>query len=655
MSATAALSKSTDEQEKPPSPELSPEELADRERVGDPQLSPDGRAVAFTVTPYGKKEEHGQQAIWWSRDGEPATRFTSGDHFDQSPRWSPDGTKLAFVSNRKDKETSHLYLAPVDGGEAQRLGDLAGEFTDVLWSPDGTRLAVLRRDQDSEEEKKRKEAEKDDPVVYEVDAKRVRLWLVDVATGKARCLTHGQRHVWDVTWAPDGTFLVAVLTEEAVINAIFAPASLWQLPAGGGLPKRFADFPMAPNSPVVRTVDGRLVVAVIANDFRDDPSASIWTVSLDGGERTNLLPNYEGAVQNLVAVPGHDDQLAALVVERTHGGVYLLSAAGGDLCPAMPPRLRGTGTITSGPSFSADGRRMAFIWGDSVTPEEVYVGDVGGEATVVSDVGKAFRGRLQRAEVVRWASDDGVEVEGLLVYPRGYEEGKRYPLVVEVHGGPSWQWEDRANLSWHDWAQMLASRGYAVLLPNPRGSTGYGAAFEKLLQDDIGGGESRDLVSGAKAMVARGIADPDRLGIAGWSWGGYLTAWTITQTDIFKAAVMGAGLANLISDHGAGDIPAVNLLYYPGDPYQHFDYYAARSPLKHVTKVKTPTLILHGENDARVHVTQGQEYYRALKTQGVPVQFVRYPREGHGIGERAHQIDLMRRILDWFGRYLMGT
>ena len=186
-------------------------------------------------------------------------------------------------------------------------------------------------------------------------------------------------------------------------------------------------------------------------------------------------------------------------------------------------------------------------------------------------------------------------------------------------------------LNWHDWAQMLASRGYAVLLPNPRGSTGYGRELQRLLQDDVGGGESRDLVAGALAMVERGIADPNRLGIAGWSWGGYLTAWTITQTTMFRAAVMGAGLANMVSDHGQGDIPSANLLYYPGHPYDHMEHYWKSSPIRYVAAVRTPTLILHGEEDARVHPAQSMEYFRALKILGVPVRFVRYPREKHGI------------------------
>lgn len=305
--------------------------------------------------------------------------------------------------------------------------------------------------------------------------------------------------------------------------------------------------------------------------------------------------------------------------------------------------------------MSSGGKRLAVVWSDSTTPEEVWIGDVQGEAHPVTSFGKDFHGRLQPTEHVSWMSDDGVEIEGLLTYPAGYQPGRRYPLVVEVHGGPSWQWEDRVMLDWHDWAQMLASRGYAVLMPNPRGSTGYGPELQRLLQDDVGGGESRDLVAGALAMVDRGIADQERLGIAGWSWGGYLTAWTITQTSIFRAAVMGAGLANMVSDHGQGDIPSANLLYYPGQPYLHMEAYWKSSPVRYVAAVRTPTLILHGEEDARVHPAQGMEYFRALKTLGVPVRFVRYPREKHRIEERAHQVDLMHRIIDWFDRYLVES
>ncbi|HWV36307.1 MAG TPA: S9 family peptidase [Thermomicrobiales bacterium] len=628
------------------------EEIADRLSPDDPQISPDGRHVAFTVAAGGRKGDHPDRAIWLSRDRQPATRFTGGEANNHDPRWSPDGTQLLFIANRKDAEKEMLYLLPVAGGEAQRLGDLDGSLSVPSWSPDGSKIAVLRTDPETEEEKKRKTEDKEDAYLYEEDAKRSRLWVVDAATGDARQLTFGDQSVWDYAWSPDGDRIVVVTTGLHVINEFILKGSLWQVPVAGGLMTHIADFPGGPGSPVVREVDGKLVVAVIANRRREDPAESLWIVPLDGSAQTNLTPDYAGSFSQLIADPTDRAGLFARVIEGTRQRLYRISAAGGDLQPVTPANLEDRGTISTGPTVAADGRALAFIWQASDTPPEVYIADIGQDAVAVSELGKSFAGRLYDGEIVHWESTDGVTIEGILIKPDGYKEGERVPLIVEIHGGPSWQWQDRLMMSWHDWAQMLAARGYAILLPNPRGSTGYGAAFEKLLQNDIGGGEAQDVISGAKAMVERGIADPERLGIGGWSWGGYLTAWSITQTDIFKAAVMGAGVANLISDHAAGDIPAANLSYYSDDPYTDWELYARASPIRFARNVTTPTLIVHGDADIRVHPTQGQEYYRALKTIGVPTRFVRYPREGHSFQERAHQIDLMRQIVEWFERYI---
>lgn len=638
-------------QDDPKGPVIGYEEIADRLVPAEPRISPNGQSVACTAGTLGKKEEHPNRAIWLSRHGAPAKRFSGGEWNDHGIAWSPDSTRLAFLSNRVDPKKEGLYLVPVDGGEAQRLGEIEGSLGNVRWSPDGKTIALLREDPETDEEEKRKE-EKNDPVVVEEELKNVRIWLVDVETGKARCLTFGQRSVLDYCWAPDGSRIVFISTPLNTINARFLTTTLWHMPVSGGLATRIADFRPAPGSPEVREVDGERVVTLIASGHRDDPSPSVWSVPMSGGTPINLLPGLEGAVSELLPDPASPGHLIVRIVEGTHGRLYRLPATGGDLAPLTPAGYDETGTVHAGPSVAADGRKLAFIYTSSDRPEELYGPGAGGETVALTSFGEAFKDRLTPGEVVSWASSDGVTIEGVLLYPRGYQEGTRYPLVVQVHGGPSWQWEDRVNLNWHDWGQMLTSRGYAVLMPNPRGSTGRGSDFEKLLQDDVGGGESRDLVTGAQAMVERGIADPDRLAIAGWSWGGYLTAWTITQTTIFKAAVMGAGLANLISDHGAGDIPEANTAYYPGHPYTDWDLYADRSPLKFVTNVVTPTLILHGENDARVSPTQGLEYYRALQVLGVPVRFVRYPREGHGIQERHHQIDLMRRTVDWLEQHL---
>ncbi|HEU0164038.1 MAG TPA: S9 family peptidase, partial [Thermomicrobiales bacterium] len=451
---------------------------------------------------------------------------------------------------------------------------------------------------------------------------------------------------------PDGDRLVVNTTKVPVINEIIRKTSLWHVAISGGVLHHIADYPGGAGSTVVRVIDGNLVAVSIASDGRDDPAASIWVVPLAGGTPRNLTPGYTGTFFHLEPDPTDRAQVIAKIVEGVHSRIFRVNLATGDIAPIAPAGLAENGTISSDPSIAADGSAVAMIWESSDKPREVFVGELGSEVTAITDFGSSFDERLFAGEKVTWKSTDGVKIEGILIRPPGFVEGTRVPLIVEIHGGPSWQWEDRMMLDWHDWAQMLASRGYAVLLPNPRGSTGYGSDFEKLLISDVGGGETQDIISGALAMVERGIADPEKLGVGGWSWGGFLTASTITQTTIFHAAVMGAGVANLISDHAAGDIPEANMAYYPGHPYTHWDLYAKASPIRLAANAKTPTLILHGDSDIRVHPTQGQEFYRALKENGVPVQFVKYPREGHGFQERAHQIDLMKRIVDWYERYI---
>ncbi len=634
---------------------LIPEEIADRVVPTDPRISPDGTRVVFVAGPSSKKEPQRTRALWISGVNESARQLTAGTAHDRDPRWSPDGQSILFRSNRinSGEEDQRLYLLPVAGGEALPLGELSGELTQAEWSPDGRAVAVLRKDPDPEDCKARKK-DRDDAVVVEEDPRFTRLWIVDKETGRARCLTTGEREVRCVAWAPDGATLITITTDAAEYDAVLGPADVWEISVEGGLPRHVARFRTTPSDLVAAAADAGPMVAVRADGHREQPADSVWVVPLAGGEPRNLLPVLSGIVEEVFPLPGLAGSVGARIVQRTHGRLYAVGVANGELSPLTPSALSERGSVVHGVTIADDGQRFAAIWTDATTPEEIYLGDVGGEASPMTEFGAAFRDRLQPTDHVSWVCDDGVEIEGLLTYPAGFETGKRYPLVVEIHGGPSWQWEDRVMLNWHDWAQMLASRGYAVLLPNPRGSTAYGHEFQQLLQDDVGGGESRDLVTGALAMVERGIADPERIGIAGWSWGGYLTAWTITQTDIFSAAIMGAGLSNMVSEHGQGDIPTANLLYYPGYPYDHLDAYWSSSPIRHVSAVCTPTLILHGDEDARVHPAQGMEFFRALKTRGVPVRFVRYPREKHGIEERAHQIDLMNRIIDWLGRYLGG-
>ena len=625
--------------------------IADRVAARDPRVSPDGRSVAWVCRHVSKKDDRATSQIWMSRDGDEPFPFTGGKAGASDHDWSPGG-RLLFLSTRDDKDDkSGIFVIRPDGGEAQQVGDLRGEISQPRWSPDGRHIAFIMRDPETEAEKKDKE-KKRDWVRVEEDVKHDRLWLIDPETGKHRCLTTGNRSVRAYAWTPDSDDLVIVTTQLPTANSLFTGGRLARVPAAGGAETEIATFPIAPESPVVREIDGRRVVALLANDHRADPSPSIWVVGWDGKDKRNVLPELRGVAYDIVADPTDQASVLAVIVEGTHGRLYAVSLADGRRELLSPGALAERGSIEAGISVSADGQKVAFVWSASDEPENVWTITRDGSTAKVTNLNAELVDRLTRAEIVRWSSFDGVEIEGLLYRPAGIDGPA--PLFVDVHGGPAWQWEDWIRLDWHDWAQMLVSRGWAVLMPNPRGSTGYGSAFEKLLQDDVGFGESKDLVAGAQAMVERGIADPERLAIGGWSWGGYLTARTITQTRMFKAAVMGAGVANLTSDHGAGDIPAVNTLYYPDHPYDErtWDYYAKGSPVREASKVTTPTLILHGDADERVHSTQGQEFFRALQQAGVPVRFVRYPREAHPILEREHQIDLMEQIVAWLDRWV---
>ncbi len=633
----------------PGSPAFQPEEIVDRLLPGRPRVSPDGRQVLFTVRSASQRGEHRTQHLWLGSDDRPARPFTAGAGQDDEPEWSPDGQRIVFHSDRETRGTGRLYVIPADGGEAQHLSELSGELSGPAWSPDGNSVAVLRTDPGPE---RARGPGTDDAVVVGVDLPVRRLWLVDALSGATRQLTYGQRSVWSFCWLPDGESLAVVIADSPELDAFFGPADLMLLPASGGLATHLASVAIMPCDPTPVVISGSTSIAVRGNSGREDPTDGIWLVPVTGGPTLRRAIASVGSIEELRHSPTAG-QVAARLVERGRSRAVTIDVLTGEV------REIGTGPGTSAgsaPSLSADGRVAALEWSSGSTFEQMGIAptDGSGPAREVTSFGDRMADRLNPTRTVAWTSTDGVRIEGILTVPSASETSGRLPLVVQVHGGPSGVWDSGLHLTWHDWAQFLASHGYAVLLPNPRGSTSYGAEFQRLLQDDVGGGEMHDIVSGARAMVAAGIADPDRLGIGGWSWGGYLAARTITRTTLFRAAVMGAGVTNLASDHGQNDLPGMNLGIFPGHPYSASgqDAYLRPSPISQVAAVRTPTLILHGEDDLRVKPEQGAEFHRALVTLGIPVEFVLYPREGHVIAERGHQLDLLRRVLAWYDRWL---
>jgi dipeptidyl aminopeptidase/acylaminoacyl peptidase len=588
----------------------------------------------------------------WQIDLETGTvsQFTSGTAGDTTPRWSPDGSRIAFLSDRAKPGTTALYTISASGGEAVLHTTWKGGISTFAWSPNGDCIAFLGKDAKTEEDERR-EKEREDHVVREREFKFDRLYVVDAAGGEPRLLSReGATHVADLSWMPDGSGVVALHLRTPLADEWQGPSDLILYSLDENTPPKMvmhcdegiADPRVSP--------DG-VSVAFRAKAGRVTALDQLWTVPLSGGDRVLLTRNYAGTIDAHRWAPD-SGSLHFVAFEDLWGALRSVDRNGEAISPLLAESEERCGSFD--PSLGEDGagQTIAVVRNSSTSPPEVWVGQVGGTLTPRTTFNENLRQRrLSTAEPIQWTSDD-VEIHGLLLRPVGYAEGTRYPLVTHVHGGPAWLWSDRWLADWHDWAQLLAQRGFAVLLPNPRGSTGRGSAFTDANVNDLGGGEFRDMMRGVDAVIAMGIADPERLGVGGWSWGGYMTAWTVSQTNRFTCAIMGAGLSNLASDQGQNDVPRMNDDYFDVSPYEEPQAYLQRSAITYVRNATTPTLILHGEKDERVAIPQAWEMYRGLQWAGVKVEMVTYPREGHPIKERAHQIDLLTRVLDWFGRHL---
>lgn len=631
-----------------PDSKLSPLLLATQKTVSDAQISPDGARIAYSVGEISREGEHPKGNIWMAPfAGGDARRFTTGDSLDYSPRWSPDGAEIAFLSDRQEAGKPGLYTISAGGGEAIPVARLAGEASEPKWSPDGRYLAFLLKDPETEEEKKRKE-ERDDVRVAGEDFKYNRLWVLNAESREASAVTPEKLQVNEFDWSPDAARVVTATTPTPLVDEWFLTTTLYVFPREGAEGAKLREV-RGPVQYLRWSPDGSWVAYLGATEHEEN-AGSVFVLSVDGGEPKNLTEGYNGTAVSLSWTP--DNSLAFSAFEDVYGALNKLSLSG-NVEPLLPEQLRMKGSLTPPVSWSSDGRRYATVRTSANETEDVWAGELGGGLRRLTfsnpDLEPLIGARMER---ICWKAPDGVEIHGLLVYPVGYVEGRRCPLIVQPHGGPAWLWSDRAHANWHDWGQWLAANGYAVLLPNPRGSTGRGAAFTQANYDDIGGGEFTDIMAGVDYTIEAGVADPERLGIGGWSWGGYLSAWAITQTDRFGAAIVGAGVTNLFSDHGQSDIPHANDYLFRTSPYEDPLDYMRRSALYHVKNVTTPTLILHGEADERVTAAQGRELYTALKYLGKEVEMATYPRQGHSIKERKHQLDLINRVLSWYDRFL---
>jgi len=620
-----------DEAKKP----LTPEMAITLRTSSDIHFAPDARRVAFVVSDPLKGT--GRKRHIWMLDvaSRRVRQFTFSEKSEYSPRWSPDGQIVAFLSDRG--EQTQIYFIRADGGEAQAITEGKRSVTSFAWSPDGKQIAFVAPEAKTDDEEK-KEKDKDDGHVVDKDDKPAGLWLLDVDSHKAHSLIGRPWQVGEIQWLPSGEHLIVSATDhpesDEDTDRIFSVAV-----ADGKMSELVA--PRGPFDDLRVSKDGKWLGYVGTRVDGPEPH-DLHIIATTGGSPKNLtadsldrpISGYEWRTSGDIlatAENGFRSKFCRITVE---GKAESLPEA------AVSPQSF---------DFSPVGDALVVFAGGSATlPNELWLTDTAGPPTRLSDFNKDWASvQLIKPEYFRYKSFDGTEIEGALLLPANYDAHSKLPLITLVHGGPTGRWSD----SIQSWGQILVGHGYAIFYPNVRGSTGYGEKFVESNRADWGGADFKDVMAGVDALIARGVADPNRLGIGGWSYGGYMSEWAITQTARFKAAVSGAGMADLIAEFGTETHPSDDEWFF-GQPYEKPEGFLRSSPFMYMKNAKTPTLILQGENDTTDPLGQSQQLYRGLKHYGVKAEFVEYPREPHGPREEKHNLDILNRIVAWYDENL---
>lgn len=660
---------------------ITPADIMALRDTRDAMISPDGRTVLFTVQKQVATFAPEHSTIWSvPADGSaPARPFIVSAGADGSPHWSPDGRFVAFLSNRRNplaggadtgfefrpdtagppgapvdatpptasgepgEPSRQIWLIRVDGGEAVPLTALQGDVSDLAWSPDGRQIAFLSADPDTPREKADQVAKRD---WTEVDHPRhvTRLWLLDLATHRARRVSPDGPNVSAMDWSPDGRRLAVRIADTPSINDFFYHSRIVLLdPETGRLGATLLDHVAAGPS---WSPDGTSILAeeIVTPGFI---GVAPRICNPDTGRIDRFGDSHPGLLTDLKWTPDGRGVLA-LSFERTRSNLVRLDPRRGG---AM--RLAAFDGEAAGFSISRDGRRFAAAVSSPDRPADIWTAATGLAPRPVTRLNpQVATWRLGTVSEISWKnSRDGRTIYGVLVTPPDHVAGTPAKMVVQVHGGPEWAWWSGWLGSWHEWAQMLASHGYVVLLPNPRGSDGQGTEFARAVGADWGGMDYQDILDGVDALVARKVADPARLGIGGWSYGGFMAAWAVTHSDRFKAAVAGAAPTDLAAFARITDTPDFPLGYL-GDLTTNLAAHDRLSSARLLERVRTPVLVLHGDQDTRVPPTLGLELYRGLRLLGKPTEMIRYPREPHWFHEPAHQEDVQRRVLAWFDAHL---
>jgi len=615
-------------------------------RAADLQLAPDGSRVAFAVRQWNRDQDrfdtHIHVAELQAATSAPVKPSAKSEW---RPRWSHDGT-LAFLSDREGSPA--VYTMGARGAEPQRLFRHAGAIRAFEWCPDGKSMVFIAGEADAEPSPSGTKP----VIVVDEEPMSARLWLFEAREGRARALTEPGAHVVEAMVSPDGRN-VAYLAEPSPRFLDTFKRELYVRPLAAGPSQRLTTNQESEWN-LRWSPDGSRLSYLAPSDGNPlgvgPPRVHI--VPATGGPELVLARQFEGYIEQHEWV----DKDTFIVSAGLHVNerLFRLSAAGGE------PTSITDGEGNFGPfAVNGTGSRLVLLHETPQRPADVWflAGDRG-PMRQVSHLNPEMEGvALGKVEAVRWTSGDGVEIEGLVVFPTDYTEGRRYPTILEVHGGPEGAHTLGFIAEWSNDPHVYAGAGYVTFLPNFRGSSNYGARFahgagsnSAALEDGV----FQDLMTGLDQLVQRGIADPDRLAVKGWSYGGYSTSWIIGHTDRFKVAAYGAGDTNLVSYYGTAVInPGFDMMNEA--PYASLQRWIERSPLTSAERVKTPCLIFQGEKDTIVPLGQSQEFYRALKHFKVPTKLVVYPDQPHGLGVPSYQRDKMQREFEWIDKYLKAV
>ncbi len=673
VSVTSLASALTLPAQEPPEGDTGPrpmtvEDVLALESVGQVTISPDGRWVAYVVTSRDFEEDRNETDLWvvsTDPDDGPPRRLTYRDGADNAPRWHPEAGWLAFGSDRGEKR--QVYGIRPDGGEAWQVTDFETAVGQFRFSPDGSQLAFTSSPEPTEADEELAKT-RGRPIVW--DSAYTDQWtrlysapLENDRMGEATQRSPDSVYVNGFTWGPDSRAIAFGVRPSPVLRT-YQLGSVYVQSESDGPARQVTTMPGGEN-PVVWRAGVGLIVSGSGHEL-GTYNGQLWRIPLsDSGEAAGEPVSLTSGLDEnagYVAVTG--DELFVQAAHRTGRGLYRIplehdGASEGGLAPSSSPEaVTDDARFYSGFSATEDGSLVAFTAENAASPADVYVSTTSDFAPRRLTEMNAHVGdfALGDQRVVAWRSRaDGEEIEGVLTLPVGYRDGDQVPLVLVIHGGPSGVSSDRFSATRGAYPiQVYAGLGIATLQPNYRGSTGYGERFRSLNRGDISGRDWIDIDSGVDAMIELGIADPERLAVSGWSFGGHHTYWGITQTDRFAAASAGAGANDLISMYSQTDLPEFYQTYLGPKPWEDFDLYEERSAYRFVENVTTPLLIQVGERDERVPAEQSIQFYEAVRAIGkAPVTLVMYPGQLHGVRAPRLVRDLMSRNVEWLRHWLL--